>query len=654
MAAPSGVVWGSTVGSYGRIGLYINVTTNNDTTYAGDVQVWFWSKYSVSDTSNTLYFDNLSASGSATTSKGALSVKTTVATGSGWSTTNQVKLASYNFSYSKGTSAVTRYLYSKLVNIDRVGGTMYISGTLLIPQLASYTVTYNLNGGSGSFAKQTKYYGKSLILHKEKPTRSGYSFLGWALSEGGAKYYNAGAQCDRNENLSLWAVWQPNTYTVTYNANGGVLGNVTNQTKTHDVALPLDTDTPTRTNYNFLGWATSASATTAAYKAGGSYTTNAPVTLYAVWELAYTKPQISGLMLSRYDSESGEVADNGTSALVSFSWKCNYAVSSITIEWKLANSSQYAASDKHTVTSASGTIGAVNVAVAIGAITEKAYTFRIIVADSQGDTTKIVSLPGAVQHIDFLAPETEDDKGGASIGKVAELQGVFDVAYKTRPLGGFMNIPIEANTDFDDLKTPNTYVSYDKVASTYVNCPIVGGTFTLHVASGGNEGQVSQTLTTTSKEDFKVFVRHYHSSNGAFNWGDWHLIYSFKGTVLWDGSTSQNGGWNMNAAQTLTLSQPISEQPSGIVLVFQAYKDAMAQPNDFNTFFIPKRSVMDNGGKGRDFLCTTTRFGYVGLKYIYISDTTLTGHASNIETGTAASGITYTNGYFVLTKVYGV
>ena len=57
MAAPDGIKWGNIVGSYGRIGIYID-KSNSNTKTSVDVQVWFWSKYSVSDTSNTLYFDN--------------------------------------------------------------------------------------------------------------------------------------------------------------------------------------------------------------------------------------------------------------------------------------------------------------------------------------------------------------------------------------------------------------------------------------------------------------------------------------------------------------------------------------------------------------------------------------------------------------------
>ena len=75
----------------------------------------------------------------------------------------------------------------------------------------------------------------------------------------------------------------PGTYTLAYNANGGS-GAPVSQTKTHGTALTLSSVKPTREGYTFLGWATSSTATTATYQPGGSFTTDANTTLYAVWQ----------------------------------------------------------------------------------------------------------------------------------------------------------------------------------------------------------------------------------------------------------------------------------------------------------------------------------------------------------------------------------
>lgn len=81
--------------------------------------------------------------------------------------------------------------------------------------------------------------------------------------------------------VTVPAVARP-TYTVSYNANGGS-GAPSSQTKTHDIALTLSSTKPTRDGYEFAGWGTSATDTGVRYAAGGQYTGNANITLYAIW-----------------------------------------------------------------------------------------------------------------------------------------------------------------------------------------------------------------------------------------------------------------------------------------------------------------------------------------------------------------------------------
>ena len=147
----------------------------------------------------------------------------------------------------------------------------------------TYTISFNANGGSGAPASQTKTYGVTLTLSSTKPTRTGYTFLGWSTSSTATSAtYSAGGNFTTNANTTLYAVWSPNTYTISYSANGGS-GAPSSQTKTHGVTLTLSSTKPTRTGYSFLGWSTSSTATSASYSAGGSFTTNASTTLYAVW-----------------------------------------------------------------------------------------------------------------------------------------------------------------------------------------------------------------------------------------------------------------------------------------------------------------------------------------------------------------------------------
>lgn len=169
--------------------------------------------------------------------------------------------------------------------------TKTVSFSVSVPAWTSYTVKYNANGGSGAPSSQTKWKDQTLTLSKTKPTRTGYTFQGWATSASGSVVYASGASYTSNASVTLYAVWKAITYTVSYNANGGS-GAPSSQTKTYGKTLTLSSVKPTRTSiedngtlteYVFKGWATSATSTSVAYASGASYTSNASITLYAVW-----------------------------------------------------------------------------------------------------------------------------------------------------------------------------------------------------------------------------------------------------------------------------------------------------------------------------------------------------------------------------------
>ena len=148
---------------------------------------------------------------------------------------------------------------------------------------SSYTVSYNANGGSGAPSAQTKTYGVDLTLSSTKPTRTGYTFSKWnTKSDGSGTSYNPGGKYTSNASVTLYAQWTPNTYTVTYNANGGS-GAPSSQTKTYGVDLTLSSTKPTRTGYTFSKWNTKSDGSGTSYNPSGKYTSNASVTLYAQW-----------------------------------------------------------------------------------------------------------------------------------------------------------------------------------------------------------------------------------------------------------------------------------------------------------------------------------------------------------------------------------
>jgi hypothetical protein len=111
----------------------------------------------------------------------------------------------------------------------------------------------------------------------------------------------------------------------------------------------------------------------------------------------------------------------------------------------------------------------------------------------------------------------------------------------------------------------------------------------------------------------------------------------------------------MSKSQTATLSEAISDQTNGIVLVFSRYSSGTAQDYHFQTHFVPKAQVVNHHGCGHTFLLSTDgAFGSFGAKYLYINDSTIVGNDINTSSGTGDCGIKYTNNGFVLRYVIGV
>ena len=85
-----------------------------------------------------------------------------------------------------------------------------------------WTVTFDANGGEGAaMATQTFTNGVEQALSPNAFTRTGYTFGGWATNAMGGVVYTNCQSVAIATNTMLYASWTTNTYTVTFNANGG-------------------------------------------------------------------------------------------------------------------------------------------------------------------------------------------------------------------------------------------------------------------------------------------------------------------------------------------------------------------------------------------------------------------------------------------------
>lgn len=154
-------------------------------------------------------------------------------------------------------------------------------------QTTQYSLSFNLQGGTGTFNTLYGEYGNRVQIPYTSPTKSGYTFLGWATYSGGSASYQPGEYYTLYGNSTLYATWQKEQTTqyctITFNANGGS-GAPSSQQKVVGETTYIPYTKPTRSGYTFLGWSTSRYATSADYQPGSTYTPYGNMTFYAVWE----------------------------------------------------------------------------------------------------------------------------------------------------------------------------------------------------------------------------------------------------------------------------------------------------------------------------------------------------------------------------------
>ena len=203
----------------------------------------------------------------------------------------------------------------------------------------SYTISYNANGGSGAPGSQTKTHGTDLTLSSTKPTRNGYNFSKWTTGkDGSGTSYAPRATYNANASITLYAQWisackwttadacqkanpgytckstgtdgacwdvdKPSTYTISYNANGGS-GAPGSQTKTHGTDLKLSSTKPTRSGYTFVNWNTKGDGTGKSYAPGATYSTDANLTLYAIWKTNASGGPVTKKYTIKFDANGG-------------------------------------------------------------------------------------------------------------------------------------------------------------------------------------------------------------------------------------------------------------------------------------------------------------------------------------------------------------
>lgn len=128
---------------------------------------------------------------------------------------------SYTWTKTKATQSATASMKSYR---DGKESSIYatVTKSFTIPTLPTYTISYNVNGGSGSIASQSKWYGDSITLDSGSAfTKTNYKLVEWnTAADGSGTSYTLGTTYSTNANLTLYAIWELDTIPVKTKVSG--------------------------------------------------------------------------------------------------------------------------------------------------------------------------------------------------------------------------------------------------------------------------------------------------------------------------------------------------------------------------------------------------------------------------------------------------
>lgn len=206
----------------------------------------------------------------------------------------------------------TSYLAGATVNLSG-NTTLYAQWTLNV-----YNLTYAGNGSDGGSAPATVTgVATSTVASPGSLSKTYSTFLGWnTAANGSGTSFSQGDTISLSSNVTLYAQWSANSYTVSYQSNGATSGTAPNlsSSSTGTITLALNVGLLKRDGYDFSGWNTQSDGRGTSYAAGATIALTANLTLYASWKEATPPPkfQIASLSKRKFDTAGGSLEVTGT------------------------------------------------------------------------------------------------------------------------------------------------------------------------------------------------------------------------------------------------------------------------------------------------------------------------------------------------------
>ena len=392
------------------------------------------------------------------------------------------------------------------------------------------------------------------------------------------------------------------TYAITYKSNytGGAADVV--ETKIKNQSYTISTCEFTRTDYHFLRWSTNSGGTGTTYNPGDTYTGNAALTLYAIWEPDHVAPYFTNTPTVTRCASNGTASDEGTGLLVSFTYGKDSAStwSGITkkVEYKLTNASTW--TQAMSSTDNSGTYSKYTTSITLDQ--SKAYNVRITLSETFQSKSYSTSFTSFISTTSFSidmygdnsvaigssAPESvsSDFDGAMTLGGAWDEQMILDT---TNGVDGALAGAI-TNAGYTGVYNATNLLSLKKLLSQVIASTSgsgIKGTSEFIVGTQGSSTNawtgVSEQAALTDGMQITYYLPYAtNSSNATLN------------LTLGDGSTTTGAKPIYRYGTTRLNSSTYAPATSIIHLTYRLSADAWymdMDANDNTTYTVSTDSV---------------------------------------------------------------
>ena len=375
----------------------------------------------------------------------------------------------------------------------------------------NYTVKFNANGGAGTMENQKFTYDTEQALNANTFTRTGYTFAGWKTNPTSGDSYSdkevvKNLNSTKNGEITIYAQWTANTYTVTLDQTGATTQGTSSVTATYDADMPSAT-MPTKTGYVFGGYYDQQNGQgTQYYNANGAsartWNKAENTTLYAY----FVRPQIE-VTLNASTFKPGTASVTATATVTPAP-----ADGTTSICWSLLYSGSENKVAGHEPTPTNGN----SVQFSIGDLVAGSYTIKAILREGTGcEGTEISS---ATQTFLITSSHT---------------------------------ITIKYTCDGKEIQASTTQQAQVSSATTITAPDILGYTFSKWEAGDGvtiNGNTSNKTITYTAIYDGYLTAKYNVNNNIVYfkNTLGWNkvYVYTFSDNAWWDDNTGVHPATN--------------------------------------------------------------------------------------------------------------